>query len=228
MITSTTKIPYKIKQVCIALALILGIIVFRLFHLQIVLNQRFTAQGEKNFLRITTVPAARGAILDRFGTPLATNRVAFDLYWHGTGNYSLSPEQLTLLKAVGILLEKTIDTELISQITRAERRNKTCSIAQDLSFDQLSKVEEMCGKQNSLSIAKRFIRYYPFENMASHLIGYLGMQDDCLVGKTGIEKIDNTLLTGKKGTTELTINSLGSILKQKELESPQSGSDLYE
>ena len=226
VITSLTKIPYKIKQICIALACILGVIILRLFHLQILLNQRFITQGEKNFLRINTVPAARGSIFDRFGTPLATNRVAFDLYWHGTGNHSLSNEQLNLLKAVCLLLEKSIDTELVSHVNRAERRNKTFILAQDLSFEQLSKIEELCGKQSSLSILKRFIRYYPFEKMASHLIGYLGMQDDSLVGKTGIEKIGNTVLTGKKGTIELTINSLGSILKQKELQSPTSGGDL--
>src|SRR5512142_1667709 len=53
---------------------VLGVLLVRLWSMQIISGQSYALQSENNRVREVTIPAARGRIFDRKGRPLVTNR----------------------------------------------------------------------------------------------------------------------------------------------------------
>ena len=54
----------------------------RLFNLQIVNGVMYSQQSEKRLLKSTPVTASRGEITDRYGRPLVTNRMGFNIVFY--------------------------------------------------------------------------------------------------------------------------------------------------
>lgn len=71
----------KLKDRYVILALVFtlftGMIILRLFELQVVKGEDFDQQSQRRLLRETSIPAARGKIVDRYGIPLAVNRSGY-------------------------------------------------------------------------------------------------------------------------------------------------------
>src|SRR3990167_9949429 len=170
--TLTSKI-IKILA-CISLALL--IISSRLFYLQILLSPNLYHQSQKNFLRFEKIQSPRGNILDRSGNLLATNRPVFHLSWQGSGKNRLSNEQLEGIAK----LEKIIDKELLTNqtllntIKYAEKHYQVIHLESDISYEQLSQIEENFPNHINITITTQFKRYYPYATLASHILGYLG------------------------------------------------------
>ena len=59
--------------------LLICLIFIKLFNLQVVNGVTYRAQSENKLLRSHTITATRGEITDRFGRPLVTSRMGFDL-----------------------------------------------------------------------------------------------------------------------------------------------------
>lgn len=86
-------------------------------------------------------------------------------------------------------------------------------------------------------------RYYPLNDTAAHIIGYLGKisqnyeideyinegnyQPDDIIGKTGIEEKFEKILKGHTGKKTVEVNALGATIKSINEESPIPGDDIY-
>lgn len=218
----------KIMKISIAIFIMTGIIVIRLFYLQITLSDFFIKQGKKNFLHIEKIPSPRGNIIDKNGLFLATNRPTIDLYWQGSGNNSITADQyktLTLLEA--ILSTPLIENEqLMNAIKTGERRHRAIPIAFDMPFEHISKIEEQLSNNSNILLRSSFKRFYPFNSYASHIVGYLGNFDFKMVGKMGLEQLFEPMLQGEQGIVLKTINSLGRNLSQQEIKQSLAGSNI--
>lgn len=63
-----------------AMVLVLAVVMGgRLYNMQIVNGTTWAAQSEKSIARSVTVPAARGSIYDRYGRPLVTNSLSYNV-----------------------------------------------------------------------------------------------------------------------------------------------------
>ena len=62
-----------------ALALVLGFYTLRLVKMQIVEGEAYQALANSSYVRLQEEPAARGEIVDRYGRPLAVNRVGYNI-----------------------------------------------------------------------------------------------------------------------------------------------------
>ena len=75
----------------------------QLFHLQILKGSDFREQADKGSVRTMSVEAARGEIVDRYGRPLAVNRmgyaVVFDKAFLPDDNLNYTIDTLTKLLA---------------------------------------------------------------------------------------------------------------------------------
>lgn len=218
----------RIIRIKIAVIIAFCCIVLRLFQLQVHLADIFFSQGEKNFTRIETIRSARGAITDRNGLPLATNRPLFNLHWQGTGNSPLTKKQEKIIQTVASILDEQInqDHQLYQAICRAERHRKATCIKKDLNFRQLCQLEELFPHHENLYIHKEFVRYYPYKTFTSHILGYLGSFDIDYIGKTGLEKLTQKELEGQHGLRIKTINSLGRDIATIEMKKALSGNDV--
>jgi len=200
----------------------------RLIYLQIYLSRTLQLQSENNYLRTEYVKPPRGSILDIHGKLLATNQPITHLQWHGMGNYNLTHDQKhTICQLESILGYPLLDNpQYYPSIRHAERFGKTCFLAKELSFDQLSKIKEQFPAHPNIALSCDFKRYYPYKEYACHIIGYLGSLDVQLVGKMGLEKLLHSSLEGTYGKIINTINSTGKSIAKKELKKALHGDNI--
>lgn len=224
-LTQSKKINGIILVMCFVSVLILA----RLIYLQVKSGAYFYQRSKNNFTRISTIESPRGNILDRFGKPLATNRPIANLYWHGSGNRVLSEEQMQALDNLEIILDTEIrsNEKLFQTIKQTEHRRKEICIASDISFEQLSKIEELFPNDQNISIVTHFKRHYPQGTHACHIVGYLGQQMDVeFQGRMGLEKLLQDTLKGQKGSLLQTINSVGRNFGSVELQKALVGTTI--
>ncbi|GAG06196.1 unnamed protein product, partial [marine sediment metagenome] len=149
---------------------IMCIITGRLCYLQIHLNTLLHEQSEKNYLRTEYIRPPRGNILDINGKLLATNQPITHLQWHGTGNYRLTDEQQQTIKQLESILEISLleGSNNSSHIHHTERFGKTCTLAKEITFEQLSRIKEQFPSNPNISLCFDFKRHYPYKQYACH------------------------------------------------------------
>ena len=158
-----TERTNRVWYLLYGLALFMGIVIVRLLYLQVTQYSVLTNLGERNFLRIEIIPPLRGNVYDCKGLLLASNRPVFDLYWQGSGAFTLTKKHLALLKLVGSLLEIDFveSRELLQPIQYAERFGRQYLLKENISFEQLCKISEQCSRAINLMLKNRFDRVYP-------------------------------------------------------------------
>lgn len=216
----------KINAIILSIIVISALIFIRLTLLQITSADYFFHKSKKNFTRISTIESPRGNILDRYGKPLATNRPIANVYWHGTGNRKITEEQHNQLKDLETILDTALleNENLLASINRAEHLRKEICLASDITFEQLSQIEESFPNEQNIIIETHFKRHYPQQSLACHIVGYLGSQLDLgTEGRMGLEKLFQETLQGRHGSLVKTINSVGRNLGSVELQKAMVG-----
>ena len=102
--------------------LIMGLL-YRYFSLQVIQNEEFRAQSDRNRIAVRTVAPTRGVIVDRSGNLLAVNQPSFTL--------AITPERAedldNLLTKLSDLLRLTdTDIELFTQARKRRRPLSPC------------------------------------------------------------------------------------------------------
>lgn len=221
----------KLSFIALISAIFFMIIFARLLYLQVYHHQRLDKISQKNFTRIKQIEPLRGNILDCKGKLLATNRPITQIDWVGSGLSKLNANQRTILQKLEAILQKYNHpvTVPLSKIYRAEKFGTTLRLCSDISIEALSEISEQCADNENITITKSFKRFYPYKNLACHILGYLGDLDDSHSqsgGKMGLELIFETSLRGKYGSMSHIINSFGKNLHKQAINSSQSGENL--
>ena len=216
-----SKLTWYFLGVNTALLCIIG----RLTYLQIYQNSVFYNLSQKNFLRYEKVVSPRGNIFDCKGRLLATNKPVISLYWQGTGNKRLQPEQL---KLITYLNEKLgIDLPDSLELAQHEQLNKQYPLQHDIDFEKLSLLIEQFPHHPNLIYTTTFKRFYPHPASASHILGYIGGLATESTGIMGLEKICNESLKGESGQQTRTVNSRGKNLAYENIKKALSGDDIH-
>lgn len=119
------------------------------------------------------------------------------------------------------------DPSWYKTIEQKERYKKKIRIAQDISPEQLSAIEEQFPDHPTLSLETDFERYYPHGSSGSHIIGYLKRELNYhFLGKMGLEKIFHDTLKCQEGSLLSTVNSLGNPITTAELQQAHAGTDI--
>jgi len=193
---------------------------------------------------ILDIPAPRGQITDRNGVPLAQNRLSYNLAINFPTPLNFSDTQ-----AVGFAREKIdkagklVGRRLrISDETILRRyRNRgimPLEIAQNLSQKEYNEVKDNLPLDTI--VRPIYVRVYPNEKVAGHVIGYTGKtgrNPDGIVdnhetlwpeteGREGLEQTFNDMLTGKHGEYKLTFDKEGRKTSEKLITPPEPGYNL--
>lgn len=215
----------KLSNIISAILLFFFIISLRLIHLQIIQHERFKTCGEKNFLRFKTIPAQRGNILDCHALPLATNQPVTQLVWKGSGNHHLTEQQNQALDTIAMILNIDISQQR-SKIKRAEKFCLEFTLADNINNEELYQIAEQCSDIPNVTFHTKFERFYPHQNLACHILGYLGDVQFCAQGKMGLEKLFEESLKGDPQIMLQSMNSFGTLLQSHEIKQGTSGHDL--
>jgi len=222
----------------VAFAAIAFLLIFiRLWHLQVIKGNEFQRLSENNRIRILENPADRGMLLDRKGRILAHNRPSFEVY--------LVPEDLKknpeVLVKVGEMLHMTQD-EIKSKVQSQKKRPpfKPVKIKSDIDWNELALLEFNRVHLPGLIVDVRPRRAYHYDDLASHLLGYLGEVDEnelrqsnespyrlgSLIGKYGVEYQWEADLKGIDGGRQIEVDALGREVRPLRTVDPFPGNNL--
>ena len=196
----------------------IGLLVARLWLLQIVRGPQMRTMSENNRIRLTRLPAARGLVYDRYGELLVDNRPSFDVVF--------VPEDArdrarTLHMLAEYLHEPQADLE--GRLRAPSRRPPYAGIVveRDVDWADVVALETHQLDLPGISIQVQPRRDYPSGPLASHLLGYVGeandrelVEDDRrrpgdIVGKTGLERVWDDELRGTAGGQQVEVDALG-------------------
>ncbi len=177
-----------------------------------------------NFTRYKTLLPQRGNIVDTNGRLLATNRPIITLFWQGAGSKKLSLEQKQIITLIEAMLKTEFDLQAIRQAQRSGTKHK---LAHDLSTSQLYMIAERYPNHPNITLQTECERYYPYQSVACHVLGYLGQMQEGKSGKMGLEKMYDNYLTGKSGRRRTVINSSGKPLAAQDMQTAMIGKTLH-
>ncbi len=202
-----------------------AILVVRLGYLQLGRHKEYSTRSDKNRIKTIIQPSLRGIIFDRNNKSLVNNRKNYRLLLYLENKSNVKN---TIEKLVKILdLDSKTKNKLLKRISDA-RRKSIISLIDNLSWNDLAKVEVNSYKLPELSIESAPVRYYPFPLETAHLVGYVSlpsekeinaenqnlfMHPNFRVGKNGIEKSFDKYLRGQFGIKYSEVNAFGLPLR---------------
>jgi penicillin-binding protein 2 len=204
----------------------------RLAYLQIARHADLNEQAENNRTSIVPIVPNRGLILDRNGIVLATNFSAYTL--------EIMPSKLS------DGLDKTIED--LSQVIEIQPRDKrrfkklmeesksfeSLPIRTRLTDEEVAKFAAQSWRFPGVDIKARLFRSYPYGELASHVIGYIGRVNQAekaviedwseeqqanyrgteYIGKLGIEQSYEQQLHGITGVEQVETSAAGRAMRK--------------
>ncbi|MDM4770651.1 penicillin-binding protein 2 [Solimonas sp. SE-A11] len=176
-------------------------VVGRAFQLQVLERDFLRQEGNKRHIRTMLIPAHRGAVTDRRGEPLALSAPVESL-WAVPSALLDSPQHVTAL------------AKLLNKNPRGFE--KFLEQRKDRKFVYISDPLPPADAQRALSLKApgvfsepAYARYYPAGEVAGQLVGFCGRDGD---GLEGIEKSQETLLSGKAGSRRVIRDRQGRVV----------------
>ncbi|MBH50009.1 MAG: penicillin-binding protein 2 [Candidatus Marinimicrobia bacterium] len=200
------------------------ILIARYFQIQILNHDIYHKKAEGNRIRAISLPAPRGLILDRDENILVDNYPTFILS-------AIPIEFNDKEKKIGLISDLMgISTDIMEINYSNYYRNKFLPVrlAKNLSFKQLSILEENKTSLGGTYYGKLPKRFYTDHLNGIHFLGYVGeinrkkinqLRDSHsytigdFIGWSGIEKYYEELLIGEKGIDFFEVNAIGEIVE---------------
>jgi cell division protein FtsI (penicillin-binding protein 3) len=187
----------------------------RAFYLQGLNTDFLQAKGESRFVRVVDMPASRGAVMDRNGKPLAIS-TPVESIWASPSDIEIDEKQTARLA-----LALNVDKKMIHDRLADKERNFVW-LKRQLSPEQAAKV--MALKIPGVFQQREFRRFYPAGDVAAHVIGFTGVDDQ---GQEGIELAQQSALAGEAGQRRVIKDRKGRIVEDLEsLKVPRDGKPL--
>jgi penicillin-binding protein 2 len=227
---SRFRLRILVASIVVVLAFLL--LASRLVYLQVLRHDDLDEQAEANRTAIVPIVPNRGLILDRNGIILATNYSAYTL--------EITPSRLAAP------LEKTIDDlAQVIDIQLRDRRRFRKLLDESRSFESLPIRTRLTDEEVARFAAQRFrfpgveikarlFRNYPWGELASHVVGYIGrinqsekksMEDWSdedqgnyrgteYIGKLGVEQSFEKQLHGITGVEQVETSAGGRAVRK--------------
>lgn len=208
------EIHIRIRVFFLFIICLLVIIILKVFYIQVFSYEKLSGLAQSLWSRKLPIGADRGLILDRNGKVLATNLTTTSLV--------IIPNQIKdasiVAKSLSELLNSDYD-DMLKHVTKKTSIERVHPEGRQLSYDIASKINEL--NYDGVYLVKESKRYYPYGSLLSHVLGYVGIDNQ---GLSGIELTYNNYLTGEDGAIKYFSDGKGNRLELSEVyEKPQNG-----
>ena len=188
-----------------------GVLVLRLFFLQIVDTSDLEAKNLSQVQVDRKLQSPRGTIYDRHGSPLAMSVVTKSLY-ADPQMLKKNPEDIAELVAPYVSISKEAIVENLKEDTAFVWLDRMMEPDKSKAVEKIIEDEKLEG----LNFVEESKRYYPNGNLAAQVLGFVGTEDK---GLDGLEMVlDDELkggLTKEVVATDRKGNAIfGSVLAQ--------------
>ncbi len=198
----------RAKILCVAAILVFILLVFRTAWIQIINGEWLSRAALEQQTSDTTVRAKRGKIYDRNYKVMASNVTVETI--------SISPKNVRESAKNKNLSIKTISEDMAEILSLNEeeiekkinRESGFEYIKKKVDKEEADKLREYIEDKgvSGISFVEDVKRYYPYNNLASHVIGFVGDDNQ---GLEGIESVYDNSLSGIPGRVVTTRYSAG-------------------
>ena len=183
----------------------------------------------------TLISAKRGTIYDSTGKALAVS-VEVDTisvnpsYIKAKGKDGKSDEEATeeLKRNMADIMAEIFELDSEEVYKKLNSTNSVETIASKVETDKVERLREWIKENNAtgINIDEDVKRYYPYDNLASNVIGFCGSNNQ---GLDGIELSYDDVLKGTSGklTTAIDVTRDAIPDKNEEYIAPENGSNIY-
>ena len=208
------KIHIRIRIVLVVLIFLFILIIGKVFYIQVFQYRKLNNYANSLWSRNLPLEPDRGVIYDRNGVVLASNITTTSLV--------LIPNQI---------VDKEKTTRELASILNVSYEDMYSHVSKKTSIERVHPegrrlTYEVADKINSLNLpgvylVKESKRYYPFGSYMSHIIGYVGIDNQ---GLSGLELMYDKYLTGSYGAIKYYSDAKGNRLELNEVYvEPQDG-----
>lgn len=202
----------------LGLSLLFGSLAVRLAYVQLSKGQELTAKAEDSWRRNIPFTAKRGEILDRDGIPLAYNVSSPTIYAIPVQVKEKEETAERLAPLLGMTKEKL--TTMLSQSKASVRLQPG---GRKITMELAAEIRDL--KLPGIVVAEDNKRYYPYGDLAAHILGFTGIDNQ---GITGVESIYDKLLQGIGGNISYLSDAAGRLMpgSSERYAKPQDGLNL--
>ena len=211
----------------------LGALGARLYHVQVAEGQKYRTLAESNRISARLIAPPRGQITDRFGVPIAGNK----LNWRAL----LLAEQTTdvegTLDTFGRILPLADhDRARIERELAHRHRFIPIALREFLTWEDMARIEVNAPDLPGVVVDVGTTRQYPFGPLLAHVVGYVAPPNDAdegedpvlalpgiRIGRAGIEKFHEADLRGDAGEVQMEVNALGRVIRELDRQDGQPG-----
>lgn len=212
------KIDERIKITFLVMLILFIFIILRVFYIQVFDYKKLNEYASDLWSRDLPIEANRGLILDRNGVVLADNLTTTSLV--------LIPNQIKEKEKATEELSKILNVsyaEMKKHVYKKTSIERVHPEGRRLSYDIAEKISNL--KLEGVYLVKEAKRYYPYGNLLSHSLGYVGIDNQ---GLSGLELEYDKYLTGKSGAIKYFSDAKGNKLNVSDVYvEPQDGMNLY-
>jgi penicillin-binding protein 2 len=209
-----------------------ALLLTRFVWLQVVRHEDFEAQAESNRTAIVPIVPNRGLIMDRNGITLATNYSAYTL--------EITPSKVEgtldeLIEQLSALVEvQARDKRRFKKLVDESKSFESIPLRTRLSDEEVARFAAQRFRFPGVDIKARLFRTYPYGELASHVIGYIGRinqrekeiieewpeeqqsnyKGTDYIGKLGIEQSFEQQLHGITGVDEVETSAGGRAVRK--------------
>ena len=190
------------------------VIMGKVFYIQVIDYKKLNNYATNLWSRNLPLAANRGIIYDTNGVELATNITTTSLV--------LIPNQIENKEKVAKDLASILNVdynEMYSHVSKKTSIERVHPEGRNLSYDIADKINDL--NYEGVYLVKEAKRFYPYDTMLSHSIGFVGIDNQ---GLSGLELIYDKYLTGSDGSIKYFSDAKGNSLSMSQIyEQPQSG-----
>lgn len=211
MILSNAKVvgkplmPWRRFSLLMVFLMAIAALLGRALDMQVLHSEFFERQGDARQLRVVSIPAYRGQIVDRNGEPFAVSTPVNSI-WLNPGEMVAAMNRVPeLAKAL------SMDAKALQKKIQAQSTREFMYLKRHVSPELAAKV--MALGIPGLALQDEYRRYYPAGEVAAHVIGFSDVDDN---GQEGIELAFNDWLKGEPGKKRVIRDRLGRVFDDVE------------
>lgn len=204
----------RMRFVFLIVLLVLLVIIFKVFYIQVISYDKLSNLAESLWSRELPITADRGEILDRNGKKLATNITTTSLV--------VIPNQIKNKEDAAKKLSTILNSDyndMLKHVSKKTSIERVHPEGRQLDYDTAQKINDL--NIDGVYLVKESKRYYPYGSVLSHVLGYVGIDNQ---GLSGLELYYDSYLTGSNGAIKYFSDGKGNRLELSEVyEAPTSG-----
>lgn len=208
------NVHVRIRIVLLVIVFLFLLIIGKVFYIQVISYKKLNGYASSLWSRNLPIEANRGIIYDSTGKILADNITTTSLV--------LIPNQIKDKEGTASKLAEILGVSYDDMLNHVKKRASIERVHPEgrrLSYDVADRINEL--KLPGVYLVKESKRYYPYDTLLSHSLGFVGIDNQ---GLAGLELIYDQYLTGSYGAIKYYSDAKGNKLELSQIyEQPQDG-----